>query len=204
MCVAVVDDDEVTCAYFRDILQGVDDFHCAGCFSNAPQALIGIAAARPDLVLMDTHLPGINGIECTKRLKSANPNLKIVMVTASDEPDLVEQSLEAGADAILMKPITPEQCVAALKFAIGKRLNEGAGALQNFSSALSLIALLTAREKQVMQYLADGLLYKEIADKIGVSFSTVHKHQHNIFRKLGTTNRTEAVRKWLDAGQSWS
>lgn len=191
-CVAVVDDDENTRLFFKDVLEESESFCCVRCFSNAAQVLADEGVSSFDFVLMDINLPGLSGIECAKRLKALNPRIKIVMITASPDQSLVDRSLQAGADAFLMKPIAPEQCVATLKFAMSERPEKQA---QEFHSVSCLT--LTPRERQVMESLSEGLLYKEIADKIGISFSAVHKHQHKIFKKLGVANRTEAIRKWF-------
>jgi NarL family two-component system response regulator LiaR len=198
MCVAVVDDDEDVCLYFKEVIQSTGDFYCGGCFSNAALALAGIPLIEPALAIMDICLPGLSGIECAKQLKLIMPHLQIIAVTASNEASLIEKSLEAGADAFLTKPVTPAQCLSALKFAIAKRRREEEPEKQReglFPSSFRN-PLLTSREKEVMKWLEEGLLYKEIADKMGISFSAVHKHQHNIFKKLRVTNRTEAIRKW--------
>lgn len=150
---------------------------------------------------MDIQMPDLNGLECTKRLKQALPRLKVVIITGRDDETLVQLSLQAGANAYLIKPVHTIQFLATLRFAavsgVETRLNAGKQEADFFSPGPSGDgSLLSPQEREVLSGLADGLLYKEIADKMGISFSTVHKYQHNIFRKLHAMNRTEAILKW--------
>lgn len=184
--VAVVDDDQDMHLMIRDILQCTQDFSYAGCFANATDALAGLPGLGPDLVLMDIRMPSLNGIECTARLKRAMPRVKTIMMTGVHDADSIEKSLEAGADGYLIKPFTADQCLALLRFALK-------GGARDCSP-------LSRRDNEVMRCLAEGLLYKEIAVKMRISYSTVHKHQHRIFLKLRVSNRAEAIRNWRDAG----
>lgn len=184
--VAVVDDDEDVHLLIKDILQGTREFNCVGCFSNPADALAGLPALRPDLVLMDIRMPGGNGVECTERLKRAIPRIKTIMVTGVRDADSVAKASKAGADGYLIKPVTADQYLAALRFA--------------FKDPARDCLPLSGRDDEVMRCLADGLLYKEIASRLGISYSAVHKHQHRIFLKLRASNRAEAIRNWRDAG----
>jgi DNA-binding NarL/FixJ family response regulator len=125
MRVVVVDDDEDARLYFRDILQSTGDFTFAKDFANATEALAGIPCLRPDLAVMDICMPGLNGIECTKRLKRAMPGLKIVILTGTHDEDLERRSLQAGADAYLTKPVTADQCLATLRFVAARKTETG-------------------------------------------------------------------------------
>jgi DNA-binding NarL/FixJ family response regulator len=184
--VAVVDDEADMHLLIRDILQCTRDFSCAGCFANATDALAGLPGLEPDLVLMDIRMPGVNGIECAARLKRTMPRVKTIMMTAVHDAGSIEKSSEAGADGYLTKPVTADQCLATLRFALKGRAVD--------------CPPLSRQDNEVMRGLAAGLLYKEIADKMGISYSTVHKHQHRIFLKLRVSNRAEAIRNWRDAG----
>lgn len=205
--VVVVDDDADARLCLQDILQEAGDFNCTGSFSNAADALVDIPRLHPDLVLMDIHLPGLNGIECTKRLKRIMPRIKIVMVTGLHDANLIERSLSAGAVAYLIKPVIPDQCLATLKCAVAGEAGLKQKS-QEFEQSLPPVAsletcpLLTKRDNEIMRCLAEGLLYKEIADKLKISYSAVHKHQHKIFAKLHAANRTEAISRWR--GENWT
>ena len=180
--VVVVDDDQDMRQLMKAIVERTGACTCVGTFADADKALAGIPAIVPDVVLMDVEMPGLNGIECTKRLKSITPEIRVIMVTGQHAVNVMNDSLRAGADAYLLKPVTTDQCLATIKFALGDK------------KAADL--LLSEREHQVMKCLVQGLLYKEIGDKLGLSYSAVHKHQHKIFLKLGVNNRSEAIEKW--------
>jgi DNA-binding NarL/FixJ family response regulator len=198
--VAVVDDDESARLCYQDILRSSGNFSLAGSFSNATEALQIIPRLQPHLTLMDIRLPDLNGIECTKRLILAMPYLKIVMVTGTHEENLIEACLQAGAVAYLVKPFVEDQFLAIMKFAsFEKKLNVKSTKDECYPTGCSRNNLpLTCREKEVLSNLAQGLLYKEISEKLGISYGAVHKYQHNIFKKLHVSNRSEAIRFWLD------
>jgi DNA-binding NarL/FixJ family response regulator len=187
MHVAVVDDDEDTRLCFQDILRSNQNFSLSGSYSNAAEALAGLPRSQPDLALMDIQLPDLNGIECTKRLRHTIPRLKIIMVTGTHETRWVSDALQAGAAAYLVKPVDSDQLVATLRFA----------AAQATTGTPRMNLSLSPRETEVIAGLAEGLLYKEISQKLCISYAAVHKHQHNIFKKLHVTNRSEAIRIWL-------
>ena len=192
MRVAVVDDDEDTRLYLKDVLQSTDSFNFAGGFSSGAEALARMPDLRPDFALMDIGLPDLNGIECTKRLKRAMPHLKIVVMSGRREAGWFDASLNAGAAAYLVKPMDTDQLVATLWFAAVKNQPPGAARWNPGAKAV-----LNPREKEVLRKLAEGLLYKEISEALGISYAAVHKCQHKIFKKLRVTNRSEAVRVWL-------
>src|SRR5215469_7660899 len=103
--VVVVDDDADTRLYFSDLLQATDGFTCADCFPTAGEALSGIPAVDPDLVLMDIRMPELDGIECTRRLKKTLPHLRIIIVTGVPGEESMDACLSAGADGYLAKPV---------------------------------------------------------------------------------------------------
>lgn len=195
--VVIVDDNADERLYFKDILASSKDFAFVGEFSSATELLTGIPLLKADLAMVDVCMPGVNGIECAKRLKQRMPALRIVIITGSYKPDLIGMALQAGADAYLMKPVDSFQCLATLQFAAVQRLANGFP-----TRKLTGNIVLTRRENEVLQGLADGLLYKEISDKLGISYSMVHKYQHKIFQKLGVSNRSEAVRFWFENNRS--
>lgn len=198
--VAVVDDDEDVHLLVKDILHGTPDFRCTGCFSNAAEALDGLPRLRPDLVLMDIRMPDLNGIECTKRLKQMMPRVKIIMVTGLYDATSIENARRSGADTYLIKPVAPDQCLAALKFAVVRRRRRKHDRETERSTPSTALletgSKLTPRENELMKCFAQGLLYKEAADQLGISHAAVHKLQHKIFVKLHVGNRTEAVSSW--------
>jgi DNA-binding NarL/FixJ family response regulator len=200
--VAIVDDDENLRLCFKDILDAAERFRFAGGFPNAAEALIAIPKLQPHLVVMDIRLPDLNGIECARQLKQAMPRLRIIMVTGTHEPTCVGDSLDAGATSYLLKPIVADQLLATLSFAADTHAPPGKSRIQ---SPATMTAdgrpPLSPREKEVLAGLAEGLLYKEISQKLGISYAAVHKYQHNIFKKLRVTNRSEAIRIFFGQSQ---
>jgi DNA-binding NarL/FixJ family response regulator len=142
---------------------------------------------------MDIRLPGISGIECTRRLKRILPELIVVIVTGDLDQAIIADAFAAGGDGYLMKPFTVAQCVATLNFAAQRHL-------ARIHRAQQRRVVLTLREHEIMRCFANGMLYKEIAAELGISYSAVHKHQHNLFVKLQVQNRSEAVQKWRELG----
>jgi DNA-binding NarL/FixJ family response regulator len=195
MRVAVVDDDSDTRLFFRDILQSEPGFSFAGGFSSAGEALKSIPLLQPDLVLMDANLPGMDGIECAKRLMQAVLRLNVVIVSGNRETNSFERSLQAGASAYLIKPMDPAQLLATLRF-VASHVNEHAGMAPR-KSEKAIHSILSQRERAVLSKLAEGLLYKEISDVLGISYTAVRKSQHRIFQKLKVSNRSEVTRLWL-------
>jgi DNA-binding NarL/FixJ family response regulator len=187
--VAVVDDDEHTRLWLKDILQSRTEFAFVGGFSSASRALTAFPRLQPDLALMDIGLPDMNGVECTRRLRQTMPQLKVVMISGKCDTNWLDASMAAGAASFLIKPVDAEQLLAILKFATN---NQGQGDFKNRKKDLRL----SPRERDVLAGLAEGLLYKEISQKLGISYGAIHKYQHNIFRKLSVSNRTEAVLAW--------
>jgi DNA-binding NarL/FixJ family response regulator len=187
--VAVVDDDEYTRLWLTDILQSQAEFAFAGAFSSASEALALIPRLQPDLALMDIGLPDLDGIECTKRLRQTLPQLKIIMISGRSDANWLDASMAAGAASFLIKPVEAKQILATLRFAAADQKQE-----KNTNREKDL--RLSPREKEVLAGLAEGLLYKEISQKLGISYSAVHKYQHNIFKKLAVSNRSEAIRAW--------
>jgi DNA-binding NarL/FixJ family response regulator len=195
--VVIVDNDADVRLYLQDVLQMADNFNCLKCFSNGEDALREIPRLCPDLVLMDVQMPGLDGIECTSRLKQLLPHVKVVMVTGLHDEHSIKKALNAGVSAYLIKPFTAEQCIATLAWIIASAAGNQSKANKPFPVSLHESSdLLTERENEIMRCMAAGLLYKEIADKLEISYSAVHKFQHRIFQKLKAGNRTEAISRW--------
>ena len=200
--VAIVDDDEDLHVLVRDILDQTREFYWVGSYSSAAPALNGIPQSRAQIVLIDIKMPGMSGIDCARRLKEVVPHLSIVMVTGLADPWTIHLARENGADEFLAKPFSPGQCLAALLFCLERSKSAGAA-----PSPISRhekrpphrefgARPLTTRENKLLEYIAEGLLNKEIADRMQVSVWVVHKLQSSAFKKLGARNRTEAVRYW--------
>ena len=175
-------------------------------FDNAESAIKKLPALEPDIVIMDINLPGMSGIECIKVIKEKCPGTQFMMFTVYETDEKVLQALQAGATSYLLKRTEPQRILESIK-----ELNQG-GSPMSSNIARKLVniffhektitkkEILSARENEVLQLLADGLLYKEIADRLHIGHGTVRQHIHNIYEKLHVQNRTEAVNRFFERG----
>ena len=188
-------------------LNNAPGLRCVGAHASAEEALRDIPGERPDVVLMDINLTGMNGIQCVGRLKQMLPRIQVLMLTTYDESDLIFDSLRAGANGYLLKNMPREDLVRAvdqvhaggapMSLQIARRVINYFH--QNKKPATGL-EQLTAREQDILRLLAKGYLYKEIADHLGISMSTVRTHISAVYEKLHVQSRTEAAMKLV--GQS--
>lgn len=176
-------------------------FEMLKAFSEAETAAKELPEWQPDVVIMDINLPGMNGIECIKKVKSSCPNTQFIMFTIYENDEKVFDALLAGASGYMLKKTPLSKIVESLI-----ELHEG-GAPMSMQIARKVIERmrlnessspneeLTARENEVLQCLSKGWLYKEIGIKLNISMGTVRQHIHNIYEKLHVQNRTEALNK---------
>jgi len=197
--VAIVEDDERFRLLLQEILDQSRKFHCLGSYSSGEEALARIPQSGAQVVVMDVKLPGMSGIECTRRIKALLPRLIIVMITGLDDRRTIDLARECGADQFLPKPFTSRQLLTMLSFCIPRPKSQlaqeppsGKGARHRGLRGRPL----TDRENELMQLLSEGFQYKEIAANWGVSVSAVHGMQHRVFQKLRVANAREAIRKW--------
>ena len=201
--VAIVEDDPRIREELTKLIDHADAFCCAGAYSDAETALSEIPGQKPDVVLMDINLPGISGIECVRRLKATCPTVQIVMLTVYDEVGQLFQSLMAGACGYLLKR-TPSgkllEAITEARMGGAPMTRKIARKVVQYFHQLGVTspeaATLSRREQETLALLAEGFRYKEIADKMGISFNTVREYVHSIYRKLHVTSRTEAVIKY--------
>ncbi len=172
-------------------------------FENAEIALYSIPNNIPDIVIMDINLPGMNGIECIEALKKEFPQIHFMIFTIYENDEKVFEALKAGASGYILKKTEPSRVVEALK-----ELHDGGSPMSsqiarklvsifqnNQSQKSDEAAKLTKRELEILELLSKGFLYKEIADKTGISFGTVRQHIFHIYEKLHVHNKTEAINK---------
>jgi DNA-binding NarL/FixJ family response regulator len=200
--VAIVEDDagiRESLATFLGRIQGV---RCAAVYADAEQALQGLKSLQPDVVLMDINLPGMSGIEATRELKRMRPDARILMLTVYEDNKALFDSLKAGACGYLLKRTASEKIVEAIREAreggmpLTPRMAAKVAAYFQRQDSPELDSL-SPRERQALELLAEGFLYKEIAEKMGVSYLTVHQFTKHIYEKLHVHSRTEAVVKFL-------
>lgn len=201
--VSIVEDDaklrETLVRYFA----GQSGFRCLKAYPNAETALEDIPQHRPDVVLMDINLPGMNGIECVAKLRKAVPSLKIIMLTVFEESQQVFTALSAGAFGYLVKSSRPGKILEAIRevFEGGSPMSGHIArhVVQSFHRQATInleTESLTARELEVLQGLSRGHPYKEIASELGISLSTVRTYIQRIYEKLHVHSQTEAVMKF--------
>ena len=202
--VAIVDDDPGVRAQLGQAVARFEGCVCAGQFESGQAALAGLPAAAPDVVLMDINMPGMTGIECVRLLKPTCPRVEFIMLTVYEDTESVFNALAAGASGYLLKLATrPElleaiQCVQAGGSPMTSHIARKV--VQSFRRAApqqSEITALTPREQEVLELLAKGFLYKEIAATLSISYDTVHNHIRHIYEKLQVRSRTQAVAKFF-------
>jgi len=201
--VSIVEDDAKLRATLERYLAAQPGFRCVSAYPNAEAAVSGLPEARPDVVLMDINLPGMNGIECVSRLRKELPLLKIIMLTVFEESEQVFKALSAGAFGYLVKSSRPAKILEAIRevHAGGSPMsgNIARKVVQSFQAQASARAetdTLSARELEVLQALSKGHTYKQIAAELGISLGTVRTYIQRIYEKLHVHSHAEAVMKF--------
>ncbi len=202
--VSVVEDDARVRASLARLIDRSARFRCVSQHPSAENALDELPAAKPGVVLMDVNLPGMSGVECVRRLKPLLPETQIVMLTVYEDSDLILAALAAGATGYLLKRTTPGELIAGIR-----DVHNGGSPMtshiarkvvQSFRTSADPVAspeVLSPREQEVLELLARGYLYKEIAGALSISYDTVHTYVRRIYEKLQVHSRTEAVAKRL-------
>ena len=205
--IAIVEDSPGLRRNLETIVQRAEGFQCVGSFEDGEQAVAAIPALRPKVVLMDINLPGMNGVQCVERLARDLPDTHMIMVTVYDDTDAIFDSLAAGAGGYLLKPVRSAQLVAAIKEVLAggapMSSNIARRVVQTFRKPVPAVAAapegmtqLSARENDVLELLVKGLLQKEIAEQLGISYWTVQTHIARIYEKLHVHSRAQAVAKF--------
>ena len=202
--VSIVEDDRRVRESLSVLINGAENTRCVSTYPNAEEALEQIAAKKPDVVLMDINLPGMSGIECVRKLKAQMPKVQILMLTMYEDDENVFQSLVAGASGYLVKRTSPSELLNAIQEVhsgaspmSGKIARTVVEYFQKRQGAATHEEPLSKREQEILNLLAKGYRYKEIADSLSISFETVRTHLKNIYDKLHVHSRTEAVVKYL-------
>jgi DNA-binding NarL/FixJ family response regulator len=202
--VSIVEDDPHVRSSLARLIDGSPGFHCVSRHDSAESALEEIPKIKPAVVLMDINLPGASGVECVRRLKPQLPATQIIMLTVYQNTENIFNALAAGATGYMLKQTPPAELLEAVRdvHAGGSPMSSHIARkiVQSFqlpASAVAQAESLSPREAQVLDLLAKGFLYKEIADSMKVSYATVHTHIRHIYEKLHVRSRTEAVAKHL-------
>lgn len=199
---AIVEDLDEVRDGLKNFISLSQDFKVLDIFKTAEDAVLSLPKLKPDIVIMDINLPGMNGIECIRQVKDKTPGTQFMMFTVYENDEKVFEALKAGASGYLLKNTGLVQLIESLK-----ELHNG-GSPMSANIARKLVTLfrseqretanleiLSNRENEILHLLSKGLLYKEIADQLSISVSTVRQHIHHIYEKLHVQNRTEAINK---------
>lgn len=190
------------------MIGGTAGFMCTGAFPNCNNLIKNITQAKPDVVLMDIEMPGINGIEAVSLIKEAFPGIKILMETIFDDDEKIFKSICAGAEGYILKHTAPADIMGAIR-----DIYEG-GSPMTPSIANRVLKMmknppnikkqetfdLSAREQEILACIVKGMSYKVIAHTCSISIETVNVHIKNIYRKLHVHSKTEAVIKVMKGG----
>jgi DNA-binding NarL/FixJ family response regulator len=202
--ISLVEDNHQLRGTLARLLDCAEGFRCVSQYANAEDALVGLPKDKPDVVLMDINLPGMNGVECVRKLKQIAPEIAAVMLTAYEDTENIFNALAAGATGYLLKRAPRAELLDAIREVrrggspmtthIARKVVQS---FQKASPPEQPGEALSAREQEVLDHLSQGFLYKEIAEKLGISYETVHTYIRRIYEKLQVRTRTEAVAKFL-------
>jgi DNA-binding NarL/FixJ family response regulator len=205
--VAIVEDNHDIRNALEQIIEMTDGYTLAGSCVSGEEAILNIPIYKPNVVLMDINLGGMSGIEAVRILKEEQPDMLFMMCTVYEEDEKIFEALSAGANGYVLKKTAPDKLLDAIK-----ELYEGGAPMssqiarkvvttfqnKNISSSPNdILDILSKREKEILEKLSKGLLYKEIADELYISAQTVRKHVYHIYEKLHVGNRIEAVNKFF-------
>lgn len=200
--VIIVEDDRGLREQLVQILETARDVKCLGAYVSAEEALPQILAKNPDVVLMDIKLPGMSGIQCVAEIKKSAPAMQVIMVTVYEDSERIFRALKSGANGYLVKSSPPEQLLAAIR-----DVSTGGAPMSSHIASkvvrhFHLIGVsptesenLSPREREVLDLLASGFIYKEIGDKLNIGTETVRTYVKNICQKMHVRSRLEAVAK---------
>jgi DNA-binding NarL/FixJ family response regulator len=202
--VAIIEDDDWIRETLATQLRETDGFLCAGSYRTGEDALAAIPANAPDVVLMDINLPKMNGIACVRQLKALVPSVQILMLTVYEDSDKIFNSLLAGASGYLLKRTPRAEILEAIADVhrgnspmTGHIARKVVQYFNQRGGGDPELEKLSKREHEVLDHLAQGVPYKEIADVLSLSIDTVRIHIKGIYSKLHVHSRGEAVAKYL-------
>ena len=202
--VSIVEDNDQLRGTLARVLNRADGFRCLSHYANAEDALKDLPRVRPDVVLMDINLPGMNGVQCVRQLKALLPEIQVMMLTVYEDTENIFNALTAGASGYMLKRTSSNELLEAIQdvqrggspmtMHIARKVVQS---FQHTAATAQSTENLSEREQQVLDCLSRGLMYKEIAEKLGISYETVHTYIRRIYEKLQVRTRTEAVAKFL-------
>ena len=202
--VSIVEDNDKLRATLARVINRAEGFRCLSDYGSAEDALKDLPEKKPEVVLMDINLPGINGVECVRQLKQLLPTVQVMMLTVYEDTENIFNALAVGASGYMLKRTPQAQLLEAIRDVhrggspmtthIARKVVQS---FQRTQASAQQTENLSEREQQVLQLLSEGLIYKEISEKLGISYETVHTYIRRIYEKLQVRTRTEAVAKFL-------
>lgn len=205
----LVDDHPIVRAGLRMLFQSEPQLTIVGEVDSGEAAVAAVERLKPDVVIMDVAMPGMNGIEATRRIKAANPETAVLALTMHEDEQYFFEMLNAGASGYIPKRAAPDDLVAAIKvvaegnvflYSTLARFLIKDMADRSATTPDTVDDVLTAREREVLTYIAEGLTNREIAETLIISIKTVERHRENIMAKLNMHNRVELVRYAIKKG----
>lgn len=209
--ICIVDDNKDIRSALEQIVLMSDGYRLVGSFGSAEEAMEQIPLLKPDIVLMDINLgEGENGIDCVRQLKAEHKDILFMMCTVYEDDEKIFEALSAGASGYILKKTAPHKLLEAIRelqeggapmsSQIARKVvaafqNKQAGRVATADTAC--LSVLSGREKEILELLAKGMLYKEIAAALFISQETVRKHVYHIYEKLHVNNRVEAINKFF-------
>ena len=201
--VVIVEDDKLIREGIAELINSTSGFQLNAVFENCEVALKEINKVLPDVILMDISMPGMNGIECVKKIIAANSGIKIIMLTVYEEEQKIFDSLRAGASGYILKRSSLQEILSSIKEVVN-----GGGPMSpviankvlnyfNKSGKKSDEINLTTRESEILKELVEGHSYKKISEILFISLDTVRSHIKSIYQKLHVNSKSEAVAKAL-------
>ena len=202
--VSIVEDNDQLRGTLARVINRAEGFRCLSQYPDAEAAVEALPRDHPDVVLMDINLPGMNGVECVRRLKQLAPDSLVIMLTVYEDTENIFNALAAGASGYLLKRTPRAEVLDAIREVhrggspmtthIARKVVQS---FQQTGASSQPTESLSPREQEVLDCLSKGFLYKEIADKLGIGYETVHTYIRRIYEKLQVRTRTEAVAKFL-------
>lgn len=201
--ISIVDNDTRISRVLSELVDGVEDIEIVSIYNDSGRAISKLPEDAPDVVLMDINMPGANGIECVHRLKKILPKTQFLMLTVYADTEYIFSALKAGATGYLLKGTSRDQLMDAI------RQIAAGGSPMTCSIARKVVhsfveeenddglEMLSPRERVVLDLLAKGYIYKEIAQSMEVTYSTVHTYVRRIYEKLQVNSRSKAIAKYL-------
>ena len=194
--ILLADDHDVVRRGLTALLDGTDGFAVVGAAADGEEAVAMAGEHRPDVVLMDLSMPGVDGIEATRRLMAERPESRVVVLTSFSDRERILDALDAGAVGYLLKDAEPDELlrgIAAAARGESPLAPKAAKAVLTARAESRPAAELTAREQEVLALLAEGLANKQIARRLGIAEKTVKAHLTSVFQSIGVSDRTQAA-----------